>query len=711
MNDSPRTLAGSALLVLCMVFGPASAAAQDAPADARRTPGFTLTVDEIMRGPELVGEEPDDVRWSEDGRWILFEWKPGGRPWYEPPSVWRYDARAARLEELSERAADSLGVHLAEGALSPDRRREVVSHEGDLFLVDRRTLEVRRLTRTAAAERSPVFGARGERIYFVRDDNVFTFELEGGAVRQLTNIRTGDPEEEQEQEEELEGQRGFLAEQQAELFESIRVQQRLEARRDSLRELEEAEDLTELWIPEEERVLSLSVDPAGQFVAVEVGRPDSDEQVAIVPDWVTESGYTEVIETRTKVGDEEGETRLALIDVAGETLEWVDLSPGVEEADTTAGEERFASIAFLGWNEQGTRGLVAAVSYDWNDQWLHALDARTGELTLIAHDHDDAWIGGPCSAWAFGCAGWLPGGDAAWLISERSGYSHLYRVPATGGEARALTSGAWEVLSASVAPDESRFYLTTSEVSPFEVHFYEMDLGGGERTRLTHEPGAHSVTVSPDGELLADVFSYANRPPDLYVMENEAGAEPRRVTTSPTDEWLSHDWIRPEIVRVPARDGTPVPARIYRPADVGAQPNGGAVVFVHGAGYLHNVHDWWSSYYREYMFHHLLAERGYTVLDLDYRGSAGYGRDWRTAIYRHMGGLDLTDNVDGARWLVEQGYATGPERVGIYGGSYGGFITLMALFTEAASFGAGAALRSVTDWAHYNHGYTGRILN
>ena len=154
-----------------------------------------------------------------------------------------------------------------------------------------------------------------------------------------------------------------------------------------------------------------------------------------------------------------------------------------------------------------------------------------------------------------------------------------------------------------------------------------------------------------------------------------------------------------------------VPARIYRPADMGAEPNGAAVIFVHGAGYLQNVHRGWSSYYREYMFHHLLAARGYTVLDIDYRASAGYGRDWRTAIYRHMGGKDLSDQFDGARWLVEnEGIEHG--RVGIYGGSYGGFITLMALFNdEDRIFGAGAALRAVTDWAHYNHGYTGRILN
>jgi dipeptidyl aminopeptidase/acylaminoacyl peptidase len=222
--------------------------------------------------------------------------------------------------------------------------------------------------------------------------------------------------------------------------------------------------------------------------------------------------------------------------------------------------------------------------------------------------------------------------------------------------------------------------------------------------------GRQIATPSPDGARIAFVHSTSNEPPELYVAANRAGADARRITTSPTAEWSSFAWLAPEIVHVPARDGVAVPARIYRPQDLGAEPNGAAVIFVHGAGYLQNVHNWWSTYYREYMFHHLLAQRGYTVLDIDYRGSAGYGRDWRTAIYRHMGGLDLTDQVDGSRYL-QQNFGIDAERIGIYGGSYGGFITLMALFTEAESFGAGAALRSVTDWAHYNHGYTGRILN
>jgi dipeptidyl aminopeptidase/acylaminoacyl peptidase len=237
-----------------------------------------------------------------------------------------------------------------------------------------------------------------------------------------------------------------------------------------------------------------------------------------------------------------------------------------------------------------------------------------------------------------------------------------------------------------------------------------MPASGGARTQVTRAEGGHDVTVSPDGRLLADVYSTSNTPPELFVLPFRAGAAGSRLTHSPTAEWERHRWVAPPIEELPMSDGVTVPARVYLPERLGASRNGAAVIFVHGAGYLHNVHRWWSDYFREYQFHHLLAQRGYVVLDLDYRGSAGYGRDWRTAIYRHMGGRDLQDQVDASAWLTRT-YGIPAERVGIYGGSYGGFLTQMALFTAPKSFGAGAALRSVTDWAYYNHGYTAEILN
>jgi dipeptidyl aminopeptidase/acylaminoacyl peptidase len=224
--------------------------------------------------------------------------------------------------------------------------------------------------------------------------------------------------------------------------------------------------------------------------------------------------------------------------------------------------------------------------------------------------------------------------------------------------------------------------------------------------------GSNVAEVSPDESTLGLVYSYSTKPPEVYVMPNRPGAAATQVTLTPTEEWRGVSWIDPRVITYKARDGADVYARLFTPEMIGARrdPARPGVVFVHGAGYLQNAHKYWSTYFREYMFHNLLASRGYVVLDVDYRASSGYGRDWRTAIYRHMGGKDLADIVDGAKYLVEKEQVHA-KRIGVYGGSYGGFITLMAMFTTPDVFAAGAALRPVTDWAHYNHGYTSNILN
>ena len=226
--------------------------------------------------------------------------------------------------------------------------------------------------------------------------------------------------------------------------------------------------------------------------------------------------------------------------------------------------------------------------------------------------------------------------------------------------------------------------------------------------QITTSAGGYSIKVSPDESMLAIRYSKSNQPWELYVMPNVAGAEMIPLTRSTTSAFQKYPWREPRIVHFDAEDGAKVPARLYQP-DPGRK-NGAAIIFVHGAGDLQNVHEWWSRYYREYMFHNVLTDNGYTVLDIDYRASSGYGRDWRTGIYRFMGGKDLDDQIDGAKYLVEK-HDIDPDRLGIYGGSYGGFMTLMAMFTSPGTFKSGAALRSVTDWAHYNHGYTSNILN
>ena len=706
-----RPAAGLAAFALALGTPPALAAQSTArfePVTARSA-AFPLTIENIMGGPELIGQAPTGVSWSDDGDWVYFRWLPGGEDWHADRKLYRASSRGGDPEPVSEEEEARLGPVLSRGDVSSDGRRRAVSSRGDLYLIERPTGAVRRVTTTAESESGVAFSGDGSELFFRRGSDLFAFTLADGAVRQLTRIASGPAPKD---DPEPEGHDAFLKTQQEELFEHIRIQKLREDRREEASERLEAGEPEEVYLEDRERAQSLEADPTGRHVAITAVTPD-DAETTDIPRWVTDDGYTENTEMRSKVGDDQGASRVGIIEVSTGEVAWLDLWTGVEGADAEDHDDRLAVASFIGWSDDGAYGLAAAMDYDFKELRLYSAAAATGELTLLSVQRDEAWIDGPCAAMS-GCAGWLPtrgsGAPRAWYGSEETGYAHLYAIDADGGNRRALTSGEWEVRSAEIPDGWDAFLLHTGETSPHDLHPWRMDFDGSNRVRLLDGDGQFNATPSPDGSRFAVLHSSANRPPELSLADVGRGASLAAVTRSPTSEWLSFDWITPEIVRFEARDGVRVPARIYRPGDFGVPANGAGVVFVHGAGYLQNVHNGWSNYSREYMFHHFLAAQGYTVLDIDYRGSAGYGRDWRTAIYRHMGGWDLSDQVDGAEYLVRS-EGVDPDRLGIYGGSYGGFITLMALFTEPDAFEAGAALRAVTDWAHYNHWYTGRILN
>jgi dipeptidyl aminopeptidase/acylaminoacyl peptidase len=662
---------------------------------AQQAKPFDFSIKNIMRGPELYGRQPSDVRWSADSKWIYFTWLEAGTDWRETPKQFRVrPVPGSKPERVSIQQVDSTGARFARGDRSHNGRYTAVDFGGDLYINDLTTGTTRRLTQTVEGERNPAFSAEDRQIFFIRSNNIFSIDLGNGMLRQLTDIRQGPAPSDSAK---AQGQRGRLEQQQRELFESVRDRIRADSIARAERLLRDSLALKPIYLQSSEQVSDFSISPSGTSLLISTRTPASGQRINDIPQYVTRSGYTEELHVRTKVGDTQQHGRVALITLRSAAVTW--LKPF--SADTTTG-----SYQLLGWNKTGSRGLFYAYSDDNKTRLLDVVDPAA-KLTTLESARDTAWVGGPCSD----CGGWYGAGSGrVWYVSEADGFSHLYTIGAEGTGRQQLTKGRWEVRDVALSPDTRWFYLQTSEVSPFEQHLYRMPTTGGSMEKITTRSGRHNTVVSPDGQLVADVYSYVNRPPDLFLLRDRPGAEMSQLTVSPSAEWLSFPWIVPEIVMVPASDGVQVPAHIYRPSDMKAEPNGAAVIFVHGAGYLHNVGNFWSEYPREYMFNQFLASKGYTVLDLDYRGSDGYGRDWRTAIYRHMGGRDLQDQVDASKYLTQTIHVD-PKRIGIYGGSYGGFITLMALFTESPHFGAGAALRSVTDWAHYNQGYTSDILN
>ena len=691
------------LIPLVLLAVAAASAAQDRP---------TLTIEQITQRPETwIGPWPGEPFWTDAGRDVYFEWNPRGA--LPADSLWRVPAEGGAPERVPADVRRGLpprfvGWHTQPGAYTDGFRRHVVERGGDLFVYHLDSDRIERLTRTTAREADPRFLLDGTVVYREGDN---LYRLADGAVAQLTNLQSGREEPDPEPSE----QAAYLRDQQRRLFDVLRERVRL----DSLGEAEGERDRAALGLPDpyyvgDQEVGALQIDPTGRFVTFTLADGDRPDPTLLV-DYVTETGVAEEVRARPKVGTSRSGGALYVQDLRRDTVLQVDLStlPGAFDAPDYArerGETADSARAFVPWgpywSPDGRHAVLDVRTVDNKDRWIARLDAETGALALLDRQRDEAWVGGPGVSWWGGTSavGWMPDSRRFWFQSERTGWSHLYTVDVEAGAVEALTSGPFEVEGPVLSRDGRTWTFQSSEGDLGQRHVWRMDADGSDKERLTEGVGRWDFALAPSGDRLALLYSQANRPPEVYVQD--VGGEAERVTESPTEAWLAYPWREAEIVEVPASDGARVPARIYRPE----RPNGAAVLFVHGAGYLQNAHRWWSSYFREYQFHHLLADAGYVVLDLDYRASAGYGRNWRTAVYRWMGGRDLQDYVDASRWLGDE-LGIDPERVAVYGGSYGGFLTLMALFTEPEHFGSGAALRSVTDWAHYNDTYTRNILN
>lgn len=715
---------------------------------------FVLSIDNIMRGSGLYGYEPAGPWWSGDSKRVYFQWKRSTDAVLKPLDTYVVNRDGSGLRKLSEEEAKLAPPSF--GDVSKDHKQMVFTRNGDLFLYDRSGDKLKRLTKTVENEANPHFTPDGKQIWFTKANNLYLLTLDGGMLEQLSEIRpaaaagagapaapptggfglgqgqgrggqqqgaqasaTGEPQKGTDSQE-------YPKKEEKELLDIIKQKAARREEDEARRKRDNPRKPFTLQARQTAAVLSLS--PDGKTVIASIVEPGERAKTTIVPNFVTESAYTEDIASRGKVGDSQGRIRIALISVDKGESKFVDISqisalpkgeaakveapkvdtvkpdPAKPEGRPAAPATRDIQLSQPLWSEDGTKAVLTARAADNKDRWILALDPATGKTRTLFSEHDDAWVGGPG---AF-TLGWMGNNQDVYFQSEKSGYSHLYTVSFDGGEPRALTGGNFEVQTVRLSEDKSTFYLTTNEGDPGQVHLYTMPAQGGPRTKLTTRIGHHNPVLSPDELAIADIYSYTNKPPELYLMDNRGGAELKRVTTSPAPDFAEYDWLDAPVVKFKARDGVEVPARLYKPASF--KKGGPAVIFVHGAGYLQNVHRWWSSYSHEYLFHHFLMEHGYLVVDVDYRGSAGYGRDWRTAIYQHMGGKDLDDQVDAAKWIVAQ-HGVDAKKIGLYGGSYGGFITLMALFTEPDVFAAGAALRPVTDWAHYNHQYTANILN
>jgi dipeptidyl aminopeptidase/acylaminoacyl peptidase len=675
------------------------------PADV--DPEFQLTLDHLGQDLRWLGLAPRQVSWSPDGTSIYFRWREDPEPGQHPDTDPWYvtDARGRRARRLNDEEAALIPAPNIR--YSGERKVAAWSSGGMLFLwtPDGGTRVVfsgaQNLSNLSISwDGSQVFfstqGQRGFSEQITQESgDLWAYDVGTGGVRQIAVVTTkvAEPSEQDE----------WLGEQQLELLEIVAKRKRDRETADSVRRVALTGQPQRISIEKDALAYNLQLSPDGRFVTFQwIKDPRHDHRTSYM-EFVNEDGQATERTARPKVGEPLASYKMGIVRVDA-TVD----PDSVEVTWVDAGTEKDVVVHGPYWNPQGTKAVVQILSMDHKDRWISVLDVETGETEVIDHQHEDTWIGGPLveGRWSAGFLQWLPDGEAFGFGSTASGWAMLY-LGSVDGTVQQLTDGEWEVRRVQLSPGGKIWYLETSREHPGEEHLYHLPARGGELERVTTGEGMVQAYYSPNGRRLAITYETQRSLPDLYVMENKPGASMRQVTKSGTDPFYRYDWTSSEIITFSDPNGLPTWAEVWTTPE---QHNGAAVIYVHGCGECgQGVTKGWRRV-RTKLYANYLRQLGYVAANFDFRGSSGYGHANRTYAYRQMGVSDVNSILPFLDILATD-YGVDASRIGIYGGSYGGFFTLMALFRLPGKFAAGVALYPVTDWAHYNQGYTSRILN
>ncbi|GGY30582.1 peptidase S9 [Rhodanobacter panaciterrae] len=688
-----------------------------------------LDLETVMANPDWIGQAVEQPYWSVDGRSLYYALKRDGS---KVRDLYKLDPISGQSMKL-----DPAAMAQADGPAVFDRthRHAAFILHGDVFVVDLASGRRTQVTRTPQDESAPQFSADGRALQFRDGNDWYSYDLTAGVTAPAAVLKFADDPQAKQPDE--------LGARQLELFKTLRqIKADKQAQRDQDKTLAAADPgraPQPFWLGNKLTPVDTELSPDGRWLLlVTTAKDAAPGKAPELTHYVTDSGYPEQEEARVYVGhNDPAPQSLLLLDLQNHQQYPLktDTLPGIKDdplktirAQTVdalekAGKQDEAKAlkapdvravriiassddgggGGIVWSDDGSHLAIQLRAIDNKDRWIASVDFSRHALVNQHRLTDNAWIN-----WNFNDFGWLKDNSTLWYMSEETGYSQLY-TKTLDGKAKALTSGKFEVSHPLLSDDGKWFYVRSNQVAPYSYDVYRLPATGGALSRITNYQGMDDFKLSPDGSQLAVLHSAPYVLAQLAVQPS-AGGTPRELTSTMKPAFTARDWIAPKIVEVKSSHGAgSIYAKYYGPAnETGASKP--AVIFVHGAGYLQNVTLSWSNYFREQMFHNLLVQQGYVVLDMDYRASEGYGRAWRTAIYRQMGHPELEDLLDGKAWLV-QNHGVDPKRVGIYGGSYGGFMTEMALLRAPGEFAAGAALRPVSDWTLYNHEYTANILN
>lgn len=688
---------------------------------------IALTLKQIMSNPDWLGRQAQNPFYSPLGDAIFYSRKREGSVVDDlyMTKAGEGNGTLVPLQDLHKQAKNTLD----------NKAFEFVAwlFEGNIFIQNRLSKEIKQLTKDAYAAHNIQYfkDANGKQgISFQRGNSFYTVDANTGMQHQVFDWQFAEKASANKPAED------YIAQEQQKLIEYVRVQRKNSQERfNNQTELEQQNTTLmakRFYFAEDQTTVFASLSPNTQFaIVVTEDKPPSKNESDIMPDYIEENGRIKAQSVRQRVADAKPVSHtLYFLDIANNTvkkLPYVGL-PGYNEdvlkevklENAKAKGERYTSNRLprdielmitgyatetpIKWHNNSQHVALMLEAWDNKDRWIVTVDTESPKLVTQHRMHDTAWVN-----YRYNQFGWFNESLTLFLLSEESGYSQLY-TKAISGELRAITHGKFVVDNVVLSQSDEYFYYKANKKHPGIYEVYRTPAQGGQAEALTDLNGMTDFVMNPSEDSLVLIHSTLAMPPELYTLTLDKNAQAKQLTNTVSDEFLSIDWTIPSIVAIPSsHTEQPIYSRVYLPKQATQQKNR-AVVFNHGAGYLQNSHLGWSGYFREFMFHSFLTSQGYVVLDMDYRASAGYGRDWRTAIYRQMGTPEVQDLHDGVDWLVENANVD-RNRIGTYGGSYGGFLTFMSLFNAPDLFQAGAALRPVSDWAHYNTPYTSNILN
>ena len=411
--------------------------------------------------------------------------------------------------------------------------------------------------------------------------------------------------------------------------------------------------------------------------------------------WMKDTGaaYSQPIALRyPKAGSPNPKARVGVAEIATGRTRWIDTGP-----------DSSVYLARMEWAESPTELLVQRLNRHQNRLELLMADARTGAVRPVLTDTDSAWVDVDDDL------SFIRDGRQFLWSSERDGFNHLYLYNRDGTVARQLTRGRWDVTQVFGVDERNGWvYFSATEQGPQQRHLYRVRLDGSGFERLTKEPGTHSVLLSPQAPYYLDSYSRAGAPPVITLHRTDGTAVRTLVDNGEVRGKLSSLGLRaPEFFSFTNSGGTELNGWMIKPANFDPARKYPVLMFVYGGPGSQTVTDSWGG--RNYLWHQLLAQRGYVVVSVDNRGTGGRGRDFKKQTYLRLGVREAADQIDAANWVARQPWAD-PQRLGLWGWSYGGYMTAFTLGQPNSPFKAGIVVAPVADWRLYDTIYTERFM-